>query len=149
MKSISRPTWIDALMAFAGPTRSSVYPSAGARVTAAVAKLPDSPGWVLDQEGLIEPAGQPLPHQAGESVIGTAGWKADDQTHRPRRIGLRARRPQPGGKQRGKPPETQQPAARTVRHCRYALKNSMNRSWTWSGIGMLKSCIMSPTRLRS
>src|SRR5262249_49559149 len=43
---------------------------------------------VLDDEWLTEPLRQPLPHQAREDVTHAAGWKADDNAHRPRRIGL-------------------------------------------------------------
>ena len=46
---------------------------------------------VLDDEWLAEPLRQPLTHQAREDVVRTAGGKADDDAHRPRRIGLRPR----------------------------------------------------------
>ena len=44
---------------------------------------------VLDDEWLAEPLRQPLSHQAREDVGRAAGGKADDDAHRPRRIGLR------------------------------------------------------------
>src|SRR5271169_3758430 len=44
---------------------------------------------VLDEEVLSEPLRQPLRHQARDDVGAAAGGKADDQAHRPRRIGLR------------------------------------------------------------
>ena len=44
---------------------------------------------VLDDEWLAEPLRQPLADQAREDVIRATGGKADDQAHRPRRIGLR------------------------------------------------------------
>ena len=48
---------------------------------------------VLDDERLAEPIGQPLRHQARQNVGRAAGAKADQQAHRPRRIGLRASEP--------------------------------------------------------
>src|SRR5262249_27528498 len=47
------------------------------------------PGTVFDDELLTEPLGQPLTEQARGDVGGAAGGKADNQAHRPRRIGLR------------------------------------------------------------
>ena len=44
---------------------------------------------VLDDEWLAEPLRQPLTDQAREDVVRAAGGKADDDAHRPRRIGLR------------------------------------------------------------
>ena len=44
---------------------------------------------VLDDEWLAEPLRQPLTDQAREDVGRAAGGKADDDAHRPRRIGLR------------------------------------------------------------
>src|SRR6516164_1064445 len=44
---------------------------------------------VLDDEWLAEALGQPLTDQAREDVGRAAGRKADDDAHRPRRIGLR------------------------------------------------------------
>src|SRR5262245_42692298 len=43
---------------------------------------------ILDHERLAEPLRKPLPHQAREDVIRTAGSKADDDAHRSRWIGL-------------------------------------------------------------
>src|SRR5687768_9823021 len=43
---------------------------------------------VFDDELLAKPFRQPLTHQAREDVIRTAWSKADDNAHRPRRIGL-------------------------------------------------------------
>jgi hypothetical protein len=48
-----------------------------------------SAGSVFDDELLTELFGQPLTHQTGVEVIRAASWKADDDFHRPRRIGLR------------------------------------------------------------
>ena len=44
---------------------------------------------VLDDELLAEPLRQPLADQARDDVVRAAGGKADDDAHRPRRIGLR------------------------------------------------------------
>src|SRR5262252_1495924 len=44
---------------------------------------------VLDDERLVEPLRQPLTHEARGAVESATGWKADDQAHRPRRVGLR------------------------------------------------------------
>ena len=44
---------------------------------------------VLDDELLAEPLRQPLTDQTREDVVRAAGGKADDDAHRPRRIGLR------------------------------------------------------------
>ena len=44
---------------------------------------------VLDDEWLAEPLRQPLAHEAREDVGRAAGSKANDDAHRPRRIGLR------------------------------------------------------------
>ena len=48
---------------------------------------------VLDDELLAEPLRQPLSHQAREDVGASSRRKSDDDTHRPRRIGLRHRNP--------------------------------------------------------
>src|SRR5262249_31270752 len=67
---------------------------------------------ILDHERLAEPLRQPMPHQAGEDVIGAAGSKADDDAHRSRWIGLRPRDP-PTGRDRGSAHcQTQELAAR-------------------------------------
>src|SRR5262249_54181886 len=55
---------------------------------------------VLDDEWLAEPLGEPLAHQARDDVTWAAGSKADDDAHRPRRIGLRPSEAR-GGRQRG------------------------------------------------
>ena len=44
---------------------------------------------VLDDELLAEPFRQPLPRQPRDDVGRAAGGKANDDAHRPRRIGLR------------------------------------------------------------
>src|SRR5262249_58766191 len=44
---------------------------------------------VLDDELLAEPLREPLADQACSDVASTARSKADDDAHRPRRIGLR------------------------------------------------------------
>ena len=44
---------------------------------------------VLDDEWLAEPLRQPLTDETRDDVGRAAGGKADDQSHRPRRIGLR------------------------------------------------------------
>ncbi len=44
---------------------------------------------IFDDEILAEPLGQPLPDQARGDVDPAAGRKADDDVHRPCRIGLR------------------------------------------------------------
>src|SRR5215510_15829182 len=61
-----------ALVAFEGPTRRSVWPSAGACTTASVAILVFAPG------------------RFSTMNCSAAGGKAHDQAHRPRRIGLRS-----------------------------------------------------------
>src|SRR5262249_24263985 len=61
---------------------------------------------VSDNELLIEPLRQPFTDQAGDNVGWSARGKADDDAHRPRRIGLRpsdARK----GRQRGSGCQTQ------------------------------------------
>src|SRR5262249_30045848 len=55
---------------------------------------------VLDDEWLAEPFLQPLSDQARADVGGAAGGEADDDAHRPRRIGLRTRHAR-DGRQRG------------------------------------------------
>ena len=57
-------------------------------------------GAILDDELLAEAIRQPLTHQARLDVGGPAGGKADDDAHRPRRIGLRPRHAG-HGRQRG------------------------------------------------
>jgi hypothetical protein len=47
------------------------------------------PGAVLDDEWLAEPVGQPLSEKPRKDVGRTTRCKADDDAHRPRRIGLR------------------------------------------------------------
>src|SRR5260370_42250850 len=54
----------------------------------------------LDDELLPETLRQPLTHQAGHQVNDAAGREASDDTHRPRRVGLRVGDPQ-YGKERG------------------------------------------------
>jgi len=78
-------------MAFATLSWMSVYPSAGARTTCSVARLLEAPTPVLDHELLPEPVRQPLSHQPRGEIATAAGRKADDKTHRPRRIGFRSR----------------------------------------------------------
>ena len=55
---------------------------------------------VLDHERPAEPLRQPLAHQARDDIDPTAGGKSDNDTHRPRRIGLRPRDPRQN-RQRG------------------------------------------------
>ena len=55
---------------------------------------------VLDDELLAEPLRQPLTDQARDDVGRAAGGEADDDAHRPRRIGLRPRDAR-HGRQRG------------------------------------------------
>jgi hypothetical protein len=57
------------------------------------ADIAGRPGTVLDHELPAEPIRQPLADQAGGDVGGAAGRESDDHPHRPRRIGLRHRRP--------------------------------------------------------
>src|SRR5262249_35324310 len=45
---------------------------------------------VLDYEWLAQPLGQPLTHRTGDEVVSAARRDWHDQTHRPRRIVLRA-----------------------------------------------------------
>src|SRR5262245_5569381 len=52
-----------------------------------------SPWAVLDDELLTEPLRQPLTDQPCDDVAGAASGKADDNAHRPCRIGLRLRNP--------------------------------------------------------
>jgi hypothetical protein len=47
------------------------------------------PGAVLDDEWLAEPVGQPLSEKPRKDVGRTTRCKADDDAHRPRRIGPR------------------------------------------------------------
>jgi hypothetical protein len=51
---------------------------------------------VLDDELLTKPLRQPLPYQARGDVGQAARGSADDQSHRPRRVGLRPRDPRHG-----------------------------------------------------
>ena len=46
---------------------------------------------ILDDKLLTEPLRQPLTHQAREDVGRAPGGKADDDAHRPRRVGWRPR----------------------------------------------------------
>src|SRR5262249_18662395 len=55
---------------------------------------------VLDDELVAETLREPLCHHARNDVGGAPGGKADDDAHRPRRIGLRPRETR-GGRQRG------------------------------------------------
>src|SRR5262249_137800 len=48
-----------------------------------------SAGAILDDDLLAKPLRQPLTQQAADHVLRAAGGKADEQTHRPRRISLR------------------------------------------------------------
>src|SRR5215510_11813870 len=48
---------------------------------------------VLDDEWLAQPLGQPLTHRTGDEVVSAARRDWHDQTHRPRRIGLRESEP--------------------------------------------------------
>src|SRR5262245_5584795 len=48
---------------------------------------------VLDDEWLAQPLGQPLTHRTGDEVVSAARADWHDQTHRPRRIGLRESEP--------------------------------------------------------
>jgi hypothetical protein len=57
-------------------------------------------GPVFDEELLSEPLGQPLTDETRGDVGGAAGGKADNQAHRPRRIGLRPRETR-HGRERG------------------------------------------------
>src|SRR5262249_51877551 len=56
---------------------------------------------VLDDEWLAKPVREPLTYQADEDVSCSAPRKPDDQTHRPRRIGLRPSDAR-DGRQRGR-----------------------------------------------
>ncbi len=60
---------------------------------------------VFDDELLAEPLRQPLADQARDDVGRAAGGKADDDAHRPRRIGLRPcdRATRPGARRRPLP----------------------------------------------
>src|SRR5262249_22846892 len=55
---------------------------------------------VLDDELVAETLREPLCHHARNDVGGAPGGKADDDAHRPRRIGFRPRETR-GGRQRG------------------------------------------------
>src|SRR5262249_4261866 len=55
---------------------------------------------VLDDDWPAEPFRQPLAHQTCDDVESASCGGTDDQTHRPRRIGLRPRET-PHGRQRG------------------------------------------------
>src|SRR5436305_3183321 len=46
-------------------------------------------GAILNDDGLSQPAGQPLAHEAGYHVDLSTGWEADDQAEWPDWIGLR------------------------------------------------------------
>src|SRR5262245_34163063 len=81
--------------------RSSVWPSAGASTTASVAILPPAPSAVLDDKWLAKPVGQPLSEQRRKDVGRTTRCKADNDAHRPRRIGLRPREARPGRERGG------------------------------------------------
>jgi hypothetical protein len=58
-------------------------------MTASVPILPVAPGRFSTMKRLAEALGQPLTDQAREDVRRAAPGKADDDAHRPRRIGLR------------------------------------------------------------
>src|SRR5262249_25017645 len=55
---------------------------------------------VLNNELLTEPLREPLSYQTRDDVTRTAGAIADEDAHRPRRIGLRPRKPR-DGRERG------------------------------------------------
>src|SRR4029077_8259931 len=55
---------------------------------------------VVDNKWVAKPLLQPLSHRTCEEVARAAGGKSDDDTHRPRRIGLRPRNPR-DDRQRG------------------------------------------------
>ena len=59
-------------------------------MTASVAKLLPRAGPVLDNDWLVELVRQPLTDQTRNDVKIAARRKADEDAHRPRRIGLRA-----------------------------------------------------------
>ena len=87
-------------MAFATLSWISVYPSAGAPRHLLGGEIAGGADPVLDDELLAEPIGQPLSHETRGEIATAAGRKADDKTHRPRRIGLRPRDVR-HGRQRG------------------------------------------------
>jgi hypothetical protein len=58
-------------------------------------------GPVLDDDRLPQPRRQPLPDDAGRDVGRAARGEPDDEAHRPRRIGLRARRQGAHSRERG------------------------------------------------
>jgi hypothetical protein len=69
------------------------------------ANIADKSSPVVDDKLLAESLGEPLPHQARGDVGRASGSRADDDAHRPRRIGLRpraARDGREGGGTRGK-----------------------------------------------
>jgi hypothetical protein len=68
-------------------------------------------GAVLNDELLAEAIGQPLTHQARLDVGSPAGGKADDDAHRPRRIGLRPRNAGHGRQRSGTHGQMQECAA--------------------------------------
>jgi hypothetical protein len=55
---------------------------------------------IFDDNRLVEPFRQRLSYQACDDVRRKTGWKADDNTHRPRRVALRPGDPR-HGRQRG------------------------------------------------
>src|SRR5262249_57826019 len=59
------------------------------------------PGQVSDEELLAEPLRQPLRHQTRGEIAAAARCKADDKTHRPRRVALCPSDPR-YGRQRGR-----------------------------------------------
>src|SRR5262245_54600063 len=61
----------------------------------------------FDDERLTEPLRQPLTQQARGKVGRAAGWVADDEPHRPRRIGLRRRHPREGWQRSGRSDQRQ------------------------------------------
>ena len=69
---------------------------------------------VLDHERLTKPLGQPLSQQARGSVRPAAGGLPDNDAHRPRRIGLRSRKPRDGGQRGSARYQMQKSTARQV-----------------------------------
>src|SRR5215831_14276206 len=68
----------------------------------------------FDDEWLTEPLRQPLTEQARGDVGRAAGRVADDQPHRPRRIGLRRCNPRDGWQRSGSRDQRQKSSARKL-----------------------------------
>ena len=101
---------------------------------------------VLDHERLAETIRQPLPEKTRGGVGPAAAGLADDDAHRPRRIGLRPRRTDDCGQRRRGRREVQQCPARKF-HWRppelFAIRCSQSAQSYFSGLDSVKDARIS------